>query len=70
MTVLAQVAVVPTRPEAELEAHRPLFELARGVEALDPHTTTVLKDKFSTHWGQLPLRCQRTGHPAAGYEVL
>lgn len=69
MTVLAQVAVLPTRPEAGLEAFEPLFELAQGAEALDPHTTAVLKDKFSTQRGQLLLRCRRRWHLAAGYEV-
>jgi uncharacterized protein (DUF362 family) len=50
MTTRSKVAVLYTQPETVLQDYQRLFELAGGVEALDPGTTTILKDNISWHF--------------------
>jgi uncharacterized protein (DUF362 family) len=50
MTNQARVAVLYTRPETVLEDYQRLFNLAGGAEALQPGTTTILKDNISWHF--------------------
>jgi len=46
----SKVAVLYTQPETVLQDYQRLFELAGGVHALDPSTTTILKDNISWHF--------------------
>jgi hypothetical protein len=41
------VAVLYTRPETVIEDYQRLFHLAGGAEALQPDTTTILKDNIT-----------------------
>jgi uncharacterized protein (DUF362 family) len=50
MTTRARVAVLYTRPETVLDDYQRLFELAGGAEALQPGTTTILKDNITWHF--------------------
>ena len=50
MTTTAKVAVLYTRPETVIEDYQRLFELAGGGAALQPNTTTLLKDNISWHF--------------------
>jgi uncharacterized protein (DUF362 family) len=50
MTDKARVAILYTRPETVLDDYRRLFELAGGADALQPGTTTILKDNISWHF--------------------
>jgi uncharacterized protein (DUF362 family) len=50
MTTKAKVAVLVTRPERVLHDYQRLFELAGGPTALQPHTTTILKDNITWHF--------------------
>jgi len=50
MTTRSKVAVLYTQPETVLQDYQRLFELAGGVDALDPSTTTILKDNISWHF--------------------
>jgi uncharacterized protein (DUF362 family) len=50
MTVKATVAALYTRPETVLQDYQRLFELAGGVEALQPYTPTILKDNITWHF--------------------
>jgi uncharacterized protein (DUF362 family) len=46
----AKVAVLFTQPETVLEDYQRLFELADVASALQPNTTTILKDNISWHF--------------------
>ncbi|HEY9075818.1 MAG TPA: DUF362 domain-containing protein [Anaerolineaceae bacterium] len=46
----AKVAIVYTQPETVLEDYQRLFELAGGVQALQPGVTTILKDNITWHF--------------------
>ncbi len=46
----ATVAVLHTRPETVLEDYRRLFDLAGVAQALQPGTTTILKDNITWHY--------------------
>jgi hypothetical protein len=50
MTDRARVAILHTQPETVLDDYRRLFDLAGGAEALQPNTTTILKDNISWHF--------------------
>lgn len=50
MTTKARVAVLYTQPETILQDYQRLFELAGGAHALQPNTTTILKDNISWHF--------------------
>src|SRR5512142_1102826 len=50
MTVKSKVAVLYTRPETVLQDYQRLFELAGGKDALQPRTTTILKDNITWHF--------------------
>ena len=66
MTTTAKVAVLYTRPGTVIEDYQRLFELAGGGAALQPNTTTLLKDNISWHFpngsiqpaGSHPLKIQ------------
>ena len=49
----SKVAVLYTQPETVLQDYQRLFELAGGVHALNPNTTTILKDNISWHYRDL-----------------
>ena len=44
------VAALYTRPETVIQDYQRLFELAGGAEALQPGTTTILKDNITWHF--------------------
>ncbi len=46
----SRVAVLFTTPETVLQDYKRLFELAGGVEALQPDTPTILKDNITWHF--------------------
>jgi uncharacterized protein (DUF362 family) len=50
MTDRARVAILYTRPETVLDDYGRLFALAGGANALQPGTTTILKDNISWHF--------------------
>jgi uncharacterized protein (DUF362 family) len=50
MSTKSKVAALYTRPETALEDYQRLFELAGGAEALQPDTTTILKDNITWHF--------------------
>lgn len=50
MTTRSKVAVLYTRPETVLQDYQRLFELAGGPAALQPKTTTILKDNITWHF--------------------
>jgi uncharacterized protein (DUF362 family) len=50
MPTRSTVAVLYTRPETVIQDYRRLFELAGGPAALQPHTTTILKDNITWHF--------------------
>jgi uncharacterized protein (DUF362 family) len=50
MTTKSTVAVLYTRPETVIQDYQRLFELAGGPAALQPHTTTILKDNITWHF--------------------
>lgn len=50
MTTKSIVAVLYTRPETAIQDYQRLFELAGGAKALQPHTTTILKDNITWHF--------------------
>ena len=50
MSTRSKVAVLRTRPETVLQDYGRLFELAGGPEALEPGTTTILKENISWHY--------------------
>jgi uncharacterized protein (DUF362 family) len=50
MAARCRVAVLYTQPETVLQDYQRLFELAGGVDALDPSATTILKDNISWHF--------------------
>jgi uncharacterized protein (DUF362 family) len=50
MTVKSKVAALYTQPETVLEDIAHLFELAGGAAALQPNTTTILKDNITWHF--------------------
>jgi len=50
MTTKSTVAVLYTKPEAVLQDYQRLFELAGGSQALQPGSTTILKDNITWHF--------------------
>lgn len=50
MTTKSTVAVLYTKPETVLQDYQRLFELAGGAQALQPDTTTILKDNITWHF--------------------
>ncbi|MGO9121202.1 MAG: DUF362 domain-containing protein [Desulfomonilaceae bacterium] len=50
MTTKAKVAVLYTNPETVIQDYQRLFELADGVDALQPQTPTILKDNITWHF--------------------
>jgi len=50
MTTKARVAVLYTQPETIIQDYQRLFALAGGAQALQPNTTTILKDNISWHF--------------------
>ena len=50
MTTQSIVAALYTRPETAIQDYQRLFELAEGVKALQPDTTTILKDNITWHF--------------------
>lgn len=50
MSFQSRVAVLRTQPETVLQDYQRLFDLAGGVQALDPQVTTILKDNISWHY--------------------
>jgi uncharacterized protein (DUF362 family) len=50
MTTKSTVAVLYTKPETVLQDYHRLFELAGGPQALQPDTTTILKDNITWHF--------------------
>jgi uncharacterized protein (DUF362 family) len=50
MTTKARVAVLYAQPETIIQDYQRLFELAGGAYALQPNTTTILKDNISWHF--------------------
>jgi len=50
MTDRARVAILYTQPETVLDDYWRLFDLAAGADALQPDTTTILKDNISWHF--------------------
>ncbi len=50
MTPKPTVAVLYTQPESVLQDYQRLFELAGGARALQPGTTTILKDNITWHF--------------------
>jgi uncharacterized protein (DUF362 family) len=45
-----KVAALYTQPETVIDDYQRLFELAGGAEALQPNTTTILKDNITWHF--------------------
>ena len=50
MTLKSTVAVLYTQPETVLQDYQRLFDLAGGASALQPQTTTILKDNITWHF--------------------
>ncbi len=50
MTTRSKVAVLYTQPETVIQDYERLFQLAGGANALQPHTTTILKDNITWHF--------------------
>jgi uncharacterized protein (DUF362 family) len=50
MATNPKVAVLYTRPETVLQDYERLFKLAEGSKALQPKTTTILKDNITWHF--------------------
>jgi uncharacterized protein (DUF362 family) len=50
MATKPKVAALYTRPETVLQDYERLFELAEGAQALQPKTTTILKDNITWHF--------------------
>ena len=50
MTTRSKVAVLHTQPETVLQDYQRLFEMAGGSKALQPNTTTLLKDNITWHF--------------------
>jgi uncharacterized protein (DUF362 family) len=50
MTTKSTVAVLYTKPETVLQDYQRLFELAGGPQALQPGSTTILKDNITWHF--------------------
>ena len=50
MAAKSIVAVLYTKPDTVLQDYRRLFELAGGAQALQPNTTTILKDNITWHF--------------------
>jgi uncharacterized protein (DUF362 family) len=50
MTTKSRVAVLYARPETVLDDYQRLFDLAGGASALQPDTTTILKDNITWHF--------------------
>ncbi len=50
MSNKSQVAVLRTNPETVLQDYQRLFNLAGGVQALQPGITTILKDNITWHF--------------------
>jgi uncharacterized protein (DUF362 family) len=50
VTSKSKVAVLYTRPETVIQDYQRLFELAGGAGALQPNTTTILKDNITWHF--------------------
>jgi uncharacterized protein (DUF362 family) len=50
MATKPKVAVLYTRPETVIQDYERLFELAEGARALQPKTTTILKDNITWHF--------------------
>ena len=50
MTNKSKVAVLVTRPETVLQDYQRLLELAGGANALQPDTTTIIKDNITWHF--------------------
>jgi uncharacterized protein (DUF362 family) len=46
----SKVAVLYTQPETVIQDYQRLFELAGGAQALQPNTTTILKDNITWHF--------------------
>ncbi len=77
MAKRAKVAVLKTRPETALEDYQRLMEMAGYREALDPSSTTILKDNISWHFpfpgaNTTPWQMEGTilGLRAGGYQDL
>ena len=50
MTTRSKVAVLHTQPETVIQDYQRLFEMAGGSRALQPNTTTLLKDNITWHF--------------------
>lgn len=50
MSLKSTVAVLYTQPETVIQDYQRLFELAGGSDALQPQTTTILKDNITWHF--------------------
>ena len=50
MTTKSTVAVLYTKPDTVLQDYQRLFELVGGAQALQPNTTTILKDNITWHF--------------------
>jgi uncharacterized protein (DUF362 family) len=50
MTTRSKVAVLYTQPETVIQDYRRLFDMAGGAHALQPNTTTILKDNITWHF--------------------
>jgi len=50
MTTKSTVAVLYTKPDTVIQDYQRLFELAGGPHALQPKTTTILKDNITWHF--------------------
>jgi uncharacterized protein (DUF362 family) len=50
VTAKTRVAALYTQPATVLQDYQRLFELAGGAKALEPGTTTILKDNISWHY--------------------
>jgi uncharacterized protein (DUF362 family) len=50
MTIKSTVAVLYTQPDTVLQDYQRLFDLAGGAGALQPQTTTILKDNITWHF--------------------
>jgi uncharacterized protein (DUF362 family) len=50
MTAKCKVGVLYTQPETVIQDYERLFELVGGAQALQPETTTILKDNITWHF--------------------
>jgi len=50
MTTRSKVAVLHTQPETVIQDYQRLFEMTGGSRALQPNTTTLLKDNITWHF--------------------